>query len=215
MKLKILVADDHPVVIDGVRFMLQNQEEIEIVHFAKNGLQVLDYAELYPVDVFILDIEMPELNGLKTTEKLISKFPDAKIIAYSSYGDIAHLQSMLNVGAKGYLLKNSSQAEILEAIFKVHKGQSFFSDELTEMMLAIVQGKTLAKNGNQKSIPSLSRREKEILRMIVDEATTPEIAEKLFISIGTVETHRRNMLNKLDVKNTAGLVRIAMQYQLV
>lgn len=215
MPIRILIADDHPVVIEGVKLMLKGQNDIQLVYEANNGHKVIEFTEDNSVDVYLLDIEMPEMNGVKTTEALIAKNPETKIIAFSSYNDITHLQIMLKAGVKGFLLKNCSQSECIEAIQKVYQGYSYYSDELTDLMIAIVQGKKTQKDDKGKFIATLSRREKEILKLIVDESTTSEIAEKLFISIGTVETHRRNMLNKLDVKNTAGLVRMAIQYNLI
>jgi DNA-binding NarL/FixJ family response regulator len=122
---------------------------------------------------------------------------------------------MIKAGAKGYLLKNCGKQELEQCIRKVHAGGTFFSDDLTDTLLAGMQGKFVKKEGTTTYLPSLSRREKEILKLIVDEATTAEIAEKLFISIGTVETHRHNMMSKLNVRNTAGLVRVAITHQLI
>ena len=148
-------------------------------------------------------------------EQISQRFPDMKVVALSMYADYPHVQSMIKAGAKGYLLKNCGKYELEQCIRKVHSGGTFFSDDLTEVLLPGMQGKFVKKDGNAHFLPTLSRREKEILRLIVNEATTSEIAEKLFISVGTVETHRYNMMNKLSVRNTAGLVRVALTNELI
>jgi DNA-binding NarL/FixJ family response regulator len=158
---------------------------------------------------------MPVMDGIKCTEQVAQRFPEVKVVAISIYTDYPHVQSMIKAGAKGYLLKNCGKQELEQCIRKVHGGGTFFSDDLTEVLLAGMQGKLMKKENTSTFLPTLSRREKEILKLIVNEATTAEIAEKLFISIGTVETHRHNMMNKLGVRNTAGLVRVALTHGLL
>ena len=215
MAIQLILADDHPVVTEGVKLMLQDNPEINCEFEARNGLQVLDYLLSNKADLILMDLEMPEMNGIKCTEKVVELYPLTKVIAFTNYADYGHLQQMLKAGAKAYLLKNCSKQELLECIHKVLSGNTYFSEDLTEMMIAIIQGKTIKKQDSGVFLTTLSRREKEILQMILNEDTTPEIAQKLFISIGTVETHRRNMMNKLKVKNTAGLVKVAVTYNLV
>jgi len=211
--IHLLLADDHMVVTEGIKLLLQDVPDMQCTAEARNGQQALELVAKGNIDVIMMDIEMPVMDGIKCTEIINHRYPQVKVIAISIYADYPHVQSMIKAGAKGYLLKNCGKQELEQCIRKVHAGGTFFSDDLTETLLSGIQGKTIKKDGQY--LPSLSRREKEILRLILDEATTGEIAEKLFISIGTVETHRHNMMNKLGVRNTAGLVRMALTHGLV
>lgn len=211
--IRVLLVDDHTVVTEGIKLLLHDVGDIQCVAEARNGQSALEVLSKVKADVAMMDIEMPGMNGIKCTEIMAQRFPEVKVIAISIYTDYPHVQSMIKAGAKGYLLKNCGKLELEQCIRKVHAGGTFFSDDLTETLLSGMQGKTVKKDGQY--LPSLSRREKEILRLILDEATTGEIADKLFISVGTVETHRHNMMNKLGVRNTAGLVRIAITHGLV
>jgi len=213
--IHLLLADDHIVVTEGIKLLLHDVPEIICKAEARNGQQALDLLAKTPIDVVLMDIEMPVMDGIKATEQISQRYPNVKVVALSMYADYPHVQSMIKAGAKGYLLKNCGKHELEQCIRKVHAGGTFFSDDLTEVLLAGMQGKFVKKDGNAHFLPTLSRREKEILRLIVNEATTSEIAEKLFISVGTVETHRYNMMNKLGVRNTAGLVRVALTNELI
>lgn len=211
--IRILLVDDHTVVTHGLRLLLQDVTDIAIIGEARNGQEALDILSKNVADVVLMDIEMPLMDGIKCTGLMQQRFPETKVIAISIYADYPHVQAMIKAGAKGYLLKNCGKQELEQCIRKINGGGTFFSDDLTDTLLSGMQGKTIKKDGQY--LPSLSRREKEILRHILDEATTGEIAEKLFISVGTVETHRHNMMNKLGVRNTAGLVRMAITHGLV
>lgn len=211
--IQLLLVDDHMVVTEGIKLLLHDIPDIRPVAEARNGIQALASLEQTKADVAIMDIEMPEMDGIRCTELMQQRFPEVKVIAISIYADYPHVQAMIKAGAKGYLLKNCGKQELEQCIRKVYAGGTFFSDDLTETLLSGIQGKTIKKDG--QFLPSLSRREKEILKWIVNEATTAEIADKLFISVGTVETHRHNMMNKLGVRNTAGLVRMALTHELL
>ena len=213
--IRLLLADDHTVVTEGIKLLLLDVQDIQVKAEARNGQQAIEMLSQQPIDVILMDIEMPVMDGIKATELITQKYPDIKVVAISIYTDYPHVQSMIKAGAKGYLLKNCGKEELEHCIRKVHSGGTFFSDDLTETLLAGMQGKFVKKEGTNQFLPTLSRREKEILKLIVNEDTTAEIAEKLFISIGTVETHRHNMMNKLSVKNTAGLVRVALTHGLI
>ncbi len=213
--IQVLLADDHMVVTKGIKLLLLDVPDIQCTGEARNGQEVLNLLAQELVDVILMDIEMPVMDGIKCTEQISRQYPEVKVVAISIYADYPHVQSMIKAGAKGYLLKNCGKTELEDCIRKVHTGGTFFSDDLTETLLAGMQGKFVRKEGSSHFLPTLSRREKGILRLIVDEATTAEIAEKLFISIGTVETHRHNMMGKLSVRNTAGLVRVAITHALL
>lgn len=213
--IRLLLADDHMVVTEGIKLLLQDVPDIRCIAEARNGQAALELLRSTSVDVVLMDIEMPLMDGITCTELISKEFPKVSVVAISIYADYPHVQSMIKAGAKGYLLKNCGKLELEQCIRKVHDGGTFFSDDLTDTLIAGIQGKVSSKENRSTYLPSISRREKEILKLIIDELTTGEIAEKLFISIGTVETHRHNMMNKLGVRNTAGLVRVAITHGLV
>lgn len=212
--IKILIADDHQLVIDGIKLMLVEQDDIECVAEANNGEEVMKILKNTAIDILVLDIEMPVLNGIETCKRVKKTHPDVKVLALSMLKEASMIKLMLEHGASGYLLKNAGQDEILEAIRRVYNNKEYYSYDVLQTVMRSLTKKEEEKQ-NKPFIPSLTRREKQVLQLIVDEYTTSEIAEKLFIGFGTVETHRRNLLMKLDVRNTAGLVRMALQYDLL
>ncbi len=210
--IHVFIVDDHKMVIDGMQLLLKNEAEIKVVGTALTGEESITEIPKQQVDVVLLDINMPGLNGIETCKQLLKDNPSLKIVAISMHKESSLIKLMLNNGAKGYVLKNAGQDEVIDAIKTVHKNKMYLDDTVNQIVL-----NSVLKNGNEKitsPFPTLSRREKDVLRLILDECTTQEIAEKLFISFGTVETHRRNMLIKTGVRNTAGLVRTAIEYDL-
>jgi len=211
MLIQILIVDDHQLVLDGLRLMLDHREDIKILAEAQNGQIALDYIKTNEVDLVVMDLNMPEMDGLKACKAMKKHNPQIKILILSMISDGKMIKNVVKAGADGYLLKNSGQDELIKAIQDVYAGTKVFDTKILEMML-----NPAAKSvKNENMLPSLSRREKEILQLIIEECTTAEIAEKLFISFGTVETHRRNMLSKLGVRNTAGLVAASYQYNIL
>ncbi|MFK7970156.1 MAG: response regulator [Bacteroidia bacterium] len=213
MSIRILIADDHQLVIDGIKLMLQDADGLACVASAPNGKEALDILAQQSVDVVLLDMNMPVMDGMECCRNIVAQYPDVKVLALSMIKEASLIKKMLELGAKGFLFKNAGQDEVIEAIHKAHQGEQVFSDEV----LAIVMGSfgQKKKSTPQGILPRVSRREKQVLSLIVWEKTTQEIAEELCISPGTVETHRRNLLHKLDVRNTAGLVRVALEFDLV
>jgi DNA-binding NarL/FixJ family response regulator len=214
MTKKILIADDHQLVIDGIKLMLSTEADLECVAEAHTGEEVLNYLRSYTVDLVILDINMPEMNGAETCRMLQREFPEVRVLALSMLKEVSLIKLMLKNGAHGYVLKHAGKEEIILGIRKVLAGQHYYSEEVSEIIMASLAGQSVKKKP-QSPFPQLSRREKQVLQLIVDEFTTAEIAEKLHISFGTVETHRRNILIKLGARNTAGLVRTAIEYGLL
>ncbi|MAO07191.1 MAG: DNA-binding response regulator [Alteromonas sp.] len=210
--IKVLIVDDHKMVIEGMKLLLQNHPEIDVTDTALSGEEGIEKLETVNPDVILLDINLPGLNGIETCKKMIELQPNVKIIAISMHKESSLIKLMLSNGAKGYVLKNAGQDEVIEAITQVYQGKTYLDDTVNEIIVNTVT--KASKKSQQSPFPSLSRREKEILELILEEHTTQEIAEKLFISFGTVETHRRNMLIKTGARNTAGLVRIALEYEL-
>jgi DNA-binding NarL/FixJ family response regulator len=211
--IKVLLADDHKMVIEGLLLLLKNQADIEVVDYALSGAEALQKSLIIKPDVVLMDINMPELNGIETTKMLLKKLPDTKVIAISMHKERSLIKLMLGNGAKGYVLKNAGQEEVVKAIKTVHSGKIYLDATVNEIIIDSVMDKASQKLVD--SFPRLSRREKDVLKLIMEEYTTREIAEKLFISFGTVETHRRNMLIKTGARNTVGLVKLAIEYELL
>ena len=210
--INVFIADDHQLVIDGIRLMLEDQPDLQCVGQANNGEEVMRQIPSLDVDVVLMDINMPKLNGIETTKKLNREWPEVNVLALSMQEENSLVRLMLKNGAIGYLLKNTGERELLKAIRLASQGQPYYSEQIQGMVL----GHSNRRPRTQSSpFPELSRREKQVLGLIVNERTTGEIAEELFIGFGTVETHRRNLLLKLGARNTAGLVRVAMEYGLL
>lgn len=205
--INILIADDHQIIRDGIKAMLENTS-YKIAGEASNGFEVLKAMENSKIDVIIMDINMPLKDGIKTSGEIMELYPSAKIVGLSMYEDKIMVKKMINSGALGYLFKGAGKEELISAIESVHSGKKYFSNEVFNMLLQ-------ADTPEEKNNEVLSSREIEILKLIAEEYTNPEIAEKLFLSIRTVDTHRRNLLQKLEVKNTAGLVKYAIKKNLL
>jgi DNA-binding NarL/FixJ family response regulator len=210
--LSVLIADDHPLVAEGLIMILRDQPDLTCIGVATNGQEAVEMAVKMRPDILLLDINMPVLNGIEACRQLKKVCPDTRIIALSMVSEISLVRNMIRSGANGYLLKNAGKDEVLEAIRTVQDGQTYFTREIMDLLTGV---SATPKRDEYTLFPRLSRRELQILSCILDEKTTAEIAEELFIGFGTVETHRRNMLQKLNVKNTAGLVRVALEYDLL
>lgn len=206
--IKILIADDHKIVIDGIKSLLTEESSFRVVGEVDNGQQVLEFIKENEVDVFLVDVTMPVMNGIETTKALKEVLPEAKILALTMHEDPQYFKKMVEAGASGYILKNTDKHELVKAIQLISEGRNYFSNE---MYSDYIMGRI--KPGKESEDPEmfLTKREIEVLKHIADEMKNHEIAEKLFISTRTVDTHRRNLLQKLDVKNTAGLVRYALK----
>lgn len=210
--IKVMIADDHPLMIGGIKTTLADSPEVEIVADASNGYEVIrQLEEGLDVDVILMDINMPKLDGLDTTKKVTKAFPQVKIIALSQYSEKRFVKRMLKYGADGYLLKDSSRDDLIEAIQKVHAGEKYFSARLSVSLV----NQELKLENTSSLFPKLTERELEILNLICKEHSSQEIADKLFISFHTVESHRANLMHKSGTKNTAGLVRWAVENDFV
>lgn len=213
--IRVMIADDHNMFVEGVESILVGIDNIQVVAKCYTGLEVFEKIQNTPVDVILLDINLPGMNGLEVCQKLSKEYPDVKVLALSMHNEESFVTEILKYGAQGYILKNTGKKELINAIEMVNNGQSYFSDEVTEtIMKSLVNQRTGSKKSSMLT-PKISRREKDVLELIVKEHTTQEIADTLFISLKTVESHRRSLLTKLGVRNTAGLVRVAIEHQLM
>ena len=210
METRIAITDDHEMVLKGIASMLAATPEISIVGTYKNAKETVDGVAKNPPDVLLLDINLPDENGIDLSKRLLKKKPDLKIIALTNFEDISFVKRMLKNGVNGYLLKNTDKLELLTAITTVLSGELFLQADLKKRLLE--QTKTTLDNGLK---PKLTRREHDVLVAISEELTTQEISEKLFISPKTVETHRMNIMSKLGAKNSVGIIKIAMEKELL
>jgi len=207
------LADDHKIFREGVRSILEKEQDMEVVGEAANGVEVIELIEQVEVDVLVLDIDIGTPNGIEITELISQNHPETKILILSMMGLHDFVIQALEKGAIGFLLKNTGKDEVLTAIRSVSKGDSYFSREVSAILIEQLQ-KPASLKRKSTEIP-ISPREIEVLKLIAQEFSNSEIAEKLYISIRTVDTHRRNLLEKLGAKNTAGLVKFAIQKGLV
>lgn len=211
--IKVLLVDDHKIVRDGIKLMLQPQAGIEVVAEAENGDEVLGLLEEQTVDVVVMDINMPEMDGISTTKQVKEKYPLIKILALTMSSDDSHIRQMVQAGASGYIMKSAGRDELKTAIHDVMKGKHYFSDQATQSIMM-----DLVKNKGKSVDPEpihITERELEVLQLIVKEFTNQEIAKKLYISPRTVDAHRRNLLQKTGARNTAGLVKYAFTHNLI
>lgn len=215
-KIKICIIDDHQLVIEGLVSMLEKQENIEILATANNGKEAIKKIEILKPELILMDLDMPEMNGFQATEYLKKHIPDLKIIILSMHQEKILIKKLIQMGIDGYLVKNSDKRDFIDCIEKVAQGKQFFSSEITRSLVFDSNHKAKFTQDNTLTLLSqLTDREKEVLSLIADGNTNPEIAKLLFISPRTVDTHRKNLLKKLEVKNTAGLVRFALKSGLV
>lgn len=216
--IRIGIAEDHQILIDGLKSLLEEEEHLTVPLTAVNGRLFIEGLEKQPVDVVLMDINMPELSGIEATKQIKAKFPDIKVLFLSMHNDLRVLKALLKVGADGYLIKDIDIKEIKLAIEKVYNGESYFSKSVADNILN-AQLKKKIPTGRELGTAALpitiTPRENEVLHYICMEYTSAEIAGELYISFNTVETHRKKLLNKLNCKNSVGLVKYAMENGLV
>ncbi len=206
--IRLMLVDDHQILRDGLTRMLSEEGDVEVVAQAGSGREALDLLDRAPVDVVLMDISMPDMDGAETTARIKAMYPDVQIIALTMLDQGSFVQLMLRNGASGYLLKTTSHEELMEAIHTVYAGERYLGKQATELLLNTVARQ---RSGSRSLIPPLTRREREVLRHIMDGQTDAMIAEQLCISPSTVESHRRNLRSKLGASNSAEIVRIAME----
>lgn len=212
--IHIAIADDHPMVISGLVALLQPYAHVLVTTTHNNAAQLLEGLDYYRPDVLLLDILLPDRSGKELVPELKERYPDMKILVLTSLDAPSMVTTMMRRGCTGYLLKGAEPETLLEAIESVAVGKEYIDVSLKEQLMQnMLHFRQNAKN--KGVVPELTQREKEVLGLIAAEYTTKEIAEKLFISYHTAENHRNNLIQKLDVKNTVGLIRVAIQLGLV
>ena len=206
MAIKIFIVDDHYMVIEGIHSLLQNEKNIEWMGHATNAASCMAFLQLNSPDVILMDINLPDKNGIDLCREVKENYPGTYILGLSTFNQQSFIEKMIASGASGYVLKNATQEELVEGIETVMKGKQFLSFDAA---LA------LRKTDTQNNMPVITRREKEVLELIADGMTNNEIAQKLFISTTTVDTHRKNLLAKFEAKNIASLIKVAVQMHMI
>lgn len=202
-----MIADDHQIILDGLTSLFADEEGVEVVGVAENGVSLLEQVPTLQPDLILLDINMPEVNGVDAARVLKADFPHIKVVMLSMFGGSKYAKTLLELGVDGYLLKNTDRSELMSAIQKIMEGGQYYSNSV---MMAVMESHRKPVS-DEIGLDEVSAREKDVLRLLAQEFTTAEIAEKLFISTHTVESHRKNLLSKLGKKNTAGLVAWAVK----
>ncbi len=210
-KIKILIVDDHLMFLEGLKSLLHDEKTIEIIGVASNGQEALDLLAQHNVNIVITDISMPEIDGFELISTIKKKYPHVSTLVLSMHSESRIISKLIKQNVNGYLLKNAEKEELLKAISLLANGENYFSEEVKKIFVE----SSFSRNKKSDFVPELSRREKEVLKLIVEEFTAKEIAEELFISQHTVESHRKNIFSKLNVKNVAGLVKYAIENDLL
>lgn len=209
-KITVMLVDDHALVREGLRLVLESQNDIQVISEARNGREAVENAKKLKPDVIVMDIAMPLLNGFEATRQVIKLLPATKVLILSAYSDDEYVNQMVEIGAAGYLIKQNSAQALSRAIREVTKGGIFFCAEI-EKRLEKKNKETMGRNGVlKKKKTSLSSRETEVLQLIAEGSANKQIASELKISIKTVEKHRQHLMEKLNIHDTAGLTRYAI-----
>lgn len=213
-KIGVLLVDDHTVVRQGLRALLTSEEDMEVIGEAENGRQAVMMARKTPPDVVVMDVAMPLLNGLEATRQILKNVPTAKVLVLTSYGDDDCVEQLMQAGAVGYLVKQTAANELIKAIREVHRGNAFFSPAIARRLRdqcreAFTSGQPIKRSGE------LTSREAEVLQLIAEGFSNKQIAAELCISIKTVEKHRQQVMNKLNIHDVAGLTRYAISKGMV
>lgn len=209
-KIRILLADDHAILRQGLRVLLDTEKDFDVVGEAEDGRRAVELAKIFKPDIIVMDIRMPQLNGLEATRQILSELPRTKVIILSAHNDDTYIDQVVAVGASGYLLKQSPSEIISKAIRQVSRGKTFFSPSIskrirTQYDKSPVQGRLL-----KKKAADLTSRELEVLQLVTEGSANKQIADKLGISTKTVEKHRHQIRKKLNISDTAGLTRYAI-----
>ena len=206
MAIKVFIVDDHYMVIEGIHSLLQNEKDIEWTGHATNASSCMAYLQQQTPDVILMDISLPDKSGIDLCREVKDKFPGIYILGLSTFNQQSFIEKMMNSGASGYVLKNATREELTEGIRTVITGTPYLSFDAATALRQVP---------TQSNTPLITRREKEVLGLIADGLTNNEIAKNLFISVATVDTHRKNLLAKFECKNIASLIRLAVNMHLV
>ena len=214
MKIRVLVADDHAIIREGLRVMLGNQPDMEVLAIATNGREAIHRVDESKPDVAIIDISMPELNGIEAIQQILPRHPDLKVIVLSIHETKPYVYRALKAGARGYLIKETAGVEVVEAVRAVYRGERYLSRRIADLLMDL-SFRQLETSIEINPLEALSLREREILQLVAEGKTSQEIAERLSISPKTVDTYRSRLMHKIGVDDVAGLVRFAIQHGVI
>ena len=209
--IRVLIADDHKLFREGIKSILKEESDISIEGEVSNGKEIVQKLESQPIDIILMDIDMPEMDGVTATRMVKERFPDTQVLILSTYNDLKFILEVMRAGASGYLVKDAENLDLINAIKTLAQGNSYFSHKIAKNLSGYLKDLP----NHKPVLPSdihLTNREKEILQLIAKEYTNHEIADKLYISTNTVFTHRKNLLKKFNARNPAGLVKYAAEY---
>lgn len=214
-KIKLLLVDDHRLILDGLLSLLSEEDFIDYIKGTTSGKEALQILDRENIDVIILDINMPEINGLELTSIIRERHPETSVLALSMHNDSTMILKMIEAGAMGYVLKSTDISELTDAIYTIASGKRFLSQDVQEIIMKGIYHPNSQINELQPNVSKLTLRETEVLNLIAQEYSNDEIAEKLFISARTVETHRKNIFIKTKQKTIVGLIKYAIENQLI
>lgn len=210
MKIRVLVADDHAIIREGLRVMLGNQPDMEVVGEAKNGREAIQLVDEYEPDVTVIDISMPELNGVEAIQQMRSRYPHLQVVVLSIHETKPYVYRALKAGANGYLIKETAGLQVVDAVRAVYRGERYLSERIAELVMSEASSK-LEASMETHPLETLSMREREILQLVAEGKTSQEIAERLSISPKSVDTYRSRLMHKIGVEDMAGLIKFAIQ----
>ena len=214
MNIRVLVADDHAIVREGLGIMLGNQPDMDVVGLATNGREAIRMVDQYQPDVAVMDISMPELNGIEAIQQMLPSHSRMKVIVLSIHETKPYVYRALKAGAKGYLIKETAGLEVVDAVREVYQGERYLSQRIADL-LTDISFRSLENSGETSPLEQLSPREREILQLVAEGKTSQEIAQRLSISSKTVDTYRSRLMHKIGVEDVAGLVKFAIQHGVI
>jgi RNA polymerase sigma factor (sigma-70 family) len=214
MKIRVLVADDHAIIREGLRVMLGNQPDMEVVAAATNGREAIQLVHKHAPDIAVIDISMPELNGIEAIQQMMPRHPHLQVVVLSIHETKPYVYRALKAGAKGYLVKETAGLEVVDAVRAVQRGERYLSQSITDL-LTTESFQKLESLIDVSPLEALSPREREILQLVAEGKTSQEIAERLSISPKTVDTYRSRLMHKIGVQDMAGVVKFAIQHGVI
>ncbi len=214
-QIKIILADDHQIVRDGIKALLEKEDNIKIIDEAADGKELLEKIKQHKPDIVLMDISMPEISGIEATKILSTQEPDIKVLILSMYLNEDFILDAIKAGAKGYLPKNTTKLELIDAINTINSGNNFFSQKVSSVIINSYVKKEQNEDGEKIITKKLTSREIEILKLFAEGYTNKEIADNLFISIRTVESHKNHIMKKFNVKNTVQLIKLALKNKII
>lgn len=210
MSIGVLLVDDHKITRQGLRSMIEKENDLEVIGEAEDGREALDLAKENSPDVVVMDISMPDLNGIEATRMILDECPNSRVLALSMHADRRFAAGIFSAGAKGYLLKDCAFDEVVEAIRTVSQGRAYLSPDISEVMLDDYVDR-LGEDGDESAFSVLTDRQREVLQLLAEGQTTRQIAQELDVSVKTIESHRQNIMEKLDIHNVAELTKYAVR----